>query len=121
MNLEKKTLESLEFNIIVNWIEDRCNSIGGKEYAINYKSNQTKDSINLNLNYSNEILQSIYRKEQIIQINLPDINPILKTLSIKNSMLEINHFGHHPNSTTKRSHYKSWEYVRFWQKVSTKK
>ena len=88
----KNVLTDLGYPIIQNWLKEHCQSDGAKILANEYNDYDYQDLIN-NLDLTQEIINSIDRKNLIYNIKTPIISKWIELLRIKGSRLSKKYFN----------------------------
>ena len=92
MSIPKKTLEDLEFNIVIDQISNYCITSMGKEELLTIKPELEFDKINFNLDLVSEYLSSLENDNNFPNHGFESISRELKIIEIENSQLEIESF-----------------------------
>ena len=92
MSIPKKTLEDLEFNIVIDQISNYCITSLGKEELLKMKPELEFDKINFNLDIVSEYLSSLENDNNFPNHGFESISRELKIIEIENSQLEIESF-----------------------------
>jgi len=90
--ISEKTLNDLEFNIILQQISEFCISDLGKTATFKIKPFETLDELNPELQYVNEYLSSFENDNRIPNHYFDDIQKEIHLLKIENSFLEADSF-----------------------------
>jgi len=92
LNIQEKTLQDLEFNIVLAHISNRCVTALGKEAATHIIPNSDREVILKSLGETNEYLSSLSNDNRIPNHGFEDIETELKLLKIENTTLELQGF-----------------------------
>ena len=92
MSIPKKTLEDLEYNIVIDQISNYCITSLGKEELLKMKPELEFDKINFNLDIVSEYLSSLENDNNFPNHGFESISRELKIIEIENSQLEIESF-----------------------------
>ena len=92
MAILKKTLEDLEFDIVIDNIVSNCNSSLGKKEAKSIKPEFDFDKVNLSLDLASEYLTSLESDNNFPNHFFESISSEIKLIQILNSQLEIDSF-----------------------------
>ena len=92
MSIPKKTLEDLEFNVVVDQISNYCITSMGKEILLSLKPDVNFDKINFSLDLVSEYLSSLENDNNFPNHGFESISKELKIIEIENSQLEIESF-----------------------------
>jgi len=92
LSIPKKTLEDLEFNIVIDQISNYCITSMGKEELLTIKPELEFDKINFNLDLVSEYLSSLENDNNFPNHGFESISRELKIIEIENSQLEIESF-----------------------------
>ena len=87
--MNTKTLEDLEFPIVLFHLSDLCLTELGKKYALRIKPFDNQESLLLALNQTNEYLSSFDNNNTIPSHYCESITSEIKLLSIENALLEV--------------------------------
>lgn len=87
--MNTKTLEDLEFPIVLSHLSDLCLTELGKKYALRIKPFDNQESLLLALNQTNEYLSSFDNNNTIPSHYCESIISEIKLLSIENALLEV--------------------------------
>ena len=87
--MNTKTLEDLEFPIVLSHLSDLCLTELGKKYALRIKPFDNQESLLLALNQTNEYLSSFDNNNTIPSHYCESITSEIKLLSIENALLEV--------------------------------
>ena len=87
--MNTKTLEDLEFSIVLSRLSDLCLTELGKKYALRIKPFDNQESLLLTLNQTNEYLSSFDNNNTIPSHYCEPITSEIKLLSIENALLEV--------------------------------
>ncbi len=90
--IHTKTLEDLEFPMVLKQLASRCHTELGKERALTIKPLPDSESILLVLGQTSEYLSSLESENRIPNHGFDQIDDELKLLRIENTTLEINGF-----------------------------
>jgi len=88
----KKTLEDLEFDIVIDNIVSNCNSSLGKKEAKSIKPEFDFDKVNFSLDLASEYLTSLESDNNFPNHFFESISSEIKLIQILNSQLEIDSF-----------------------------
>ena len=83
--MNTKTLEDLEFPIVLSHLSDLCLTELGKKYALRIKPFDNQESLLLALNQTNEYLSSFDNNNTIPSHYCEPITSEIKLLSIENA------------------------------------
>ena len=92
MAILKKTLEDLEFDIVIDNIVSNCNSSLGKKEAKSIKPELDFDKVNFSLELASEYLTSLESDNNFPNHFFESISSEIKLIQILNSQLEIDSF-----------------------------
>ena len=92
ISISPKTLQDLEFGVILQTISDGCNTDMGKQKALEIVPFQDKKDLEDNLIQTSEYLSSFSNNNAIANHGFDNINYELKFLAIEGSQLELNGF-----------------------------
>ena len=92
MSIPKKTLEDLEFNIVIDQISNYCITSMGREELLSINPESEFDKINFNLDLVSEYLSSLENDNNFPNHGFESISRELKIIEIENSQLEIESF-----------------------------
>ena len=92
MSIPKKTLEDLEFNVVVDQISSYCITSMGKEILLSLKPDVNFHKINFSLDLVSEYLSSLENDNNFPNHGFESISKELKIIEIENSQLEIESF-----------------------------
>ncbi|MCH1558161.1 MAG: DNA mismatch repair protein MutS [Flavobacteriaceae bacterium] len=92
MAILKKTLEDLEFDIVIDNIVSNCNSSLGKKEAKSIKPEFNFDKVNFSLDLASEYLTSLESDNNFPNHFFESISSEIKLIQILNSQLEIESF-----------------------------
>ena len=92
MAILKKTLEDLEFDIVIDNIVSNCNSSLGKKEAKSIKPEFDFDKVNFSLDLASEYLTSLESDNNFPNHFFESISSEIKLIQILNSQLEIESF-----------------------------
>ena len=87
--MNTKTLEDLEFPMVLSHLSDLCLTELGKKYALRIKPFDNQESLLLALNQTNEYLSSFDNNNTIPSHYCESITSEIKLLSIENALLEV--------------------------------
>lgn len=87
--MNTKTLEDLEFPMVLSHLSDLCFTELGKKYALRIKPFDNQESLLLALNQTNEYLSSFDNNNTIPSHYCESITSEIKLLSIENALLEV--------------------------------
>lgn len=87
--MNPKTLEDLEFDVVLSQISDICQTELGKKHALHIKTFQNKADLLFALQQTNEYLSSFENNNVIPAHNCDKISAEIKLLGIENAILEI--------------------------------
>ena len=87
--IDKKTLQDLEFPLVLQQLSDRCSTELGKAGALAIKPISTKEDLLKILGQTSEYLASFSNENKIPNHGFDTINNELKLLRIENTTLEI--------------------------------
>ena len=87
--MNTKTLEDLEFPIVLSHLSDLCLTELGKKYALRIKPFDNQETLLLALNQTNEYLSSFDNNNTIPSHYCEPITSEIKLLSIENALLEV--------------------------------
>ena len=87
--MNTKTLEDLEFPIVLSHLSDLCLTELGKKYALRIKPFDNQETLLLALNQTNEYLSSFDNNNTIPSHYCESITSEIKLLSIENALLEV--------------------------------
>lgn len=87
--MNTKTLEDLEFPIVLSHLSDLCLTKLGKKYALRIKPFDNQETLLLALNQTNEYLSSFDNNNTIPSHYCEPITSEIKLLSIENALLEV--------------------------------
>lgn len=90
--ISSKTLQDLEFNIVLNKVAERCKTALGAELALKITPQFHKASLQNALQLTNEYLSSYENENQLPTPYFDDITKEISYLGIENSFLEIESF-----------------------------
>ncbi|WP_299601811.1 DNA mismatch repair protein MutS [uncultured Aquimarina sp.] len=88
IRISDKTLKDLEFNTVLNHIEELCNTEHGKAKAVQIVPFSTKENLHLALQQVFEYKSSYLNDSRIPNHGFDSINTELKLLGIENTFLE---------------------------------
>ena len=92
ISISPKTLQDLEFGVILQTISEGCNTDMGKQKALEIVPFQDKKDLEDNLIQTSEYLSSFSNNNAIANHGFDHINYELKFLAIEGSQLELNGF-----------------------------
>ena len=92
MSISKKTLEDLEYNIVIDNISNHSVTSIGKDIINSLKPETKIELIDFNLNLVSEYLSSLDNDNNFPNHGFESINKELKIIEIENSQLEIESF-----------------------------
>ena len=87
--MNTKTLEDLEFPMVLSHLSDLCFTELGKKYALRIKPFDNQETLLLALNQTNEYLSSFDNNNTIPSHYCESITSEIKLLSIENALLEV--------------------------------
>ncbi len=87
-----KTLQDLEFNVVLNKVADRCQTTLGKELVSKIEPLTQKEPLQKALQLTNEYLSSYENENQLPSPYFDEVTKELSYLGIENSLLEIESF-----------------------------
>ncbi|WP_271766945.1 endonuclease MutS2 [Aquimarina algiphila] len=88
IRISKKTLDDLEFNTVLNHIEEQCNTDLGKSKALQIVPLKTKEQLHIALQEVSEYKASFLNDARIPNHGFDSINKEIQLLSIENTFLE---------------------------------
>ncbi len=89
INIHDKTLQDLEFLIVLQQVSEYCVTALGKTNALQIKPLKEKEILITQLNQTNEYLSSFYNDNHIPNHGFEPITKELKLLKIENTYLEV--------------------------------
>ena len=92
INIHEKTIQDLEFNTVLQHIEQYCVTDLGKIEVLKIIPFKTKTELTYALNLVNEFVASFENDNRIPNHGFDDISETLKFLGIENSVLDIKEF-----------------------------
>lgn len=91
-NIHSKTLQDLEFPSVLKQVSARCNTVLGKEAALEIAPMDNEETITIELGKTAEYLSSLISENRIPNHGFDSINADLKLLKIENTTLELQGF-----------------------------
>ena len=91
-NIHPKTLQDLEFPSVLKQVSARCNTVLGKEAALELAPMDNEGTIIVELGKTAEYLSSLISENRIPNHGFDSINADLKLLKIENTTLELQGF-----------------------------
>ena len=91
VNIHHKTLQDLEFQIVLEQVSELCITSLGKNAVLSILPFANKEIALKELNYVNEYLASFSNENRIPNHGFDDISKELKLLKIENTYLEVQH------------------------------
>lgn len=88
-SISRKTLQDLEFPVVLQQVSGRCTTLAGKELALQICPVKKKDRLLNLLGRTSEYLSSLINDNRIPNHGFDDIDVELKLLKIENTTLEI--------------------------------
>lgn len=89
ININKKTLQDLEFYTVLNQVSEYCITPLGHEAVLQLEPYSTREHLLVELNKTNEYLASFDNENRIPNHGFDEITKELKLLTIENNYLEI--------------------------------
>jgi DNA mismatch repair protein MutS2 len=89
INIHDKTLQDLEFPMVLQQVSELCVTPLGKEKALKILPYNTKELLTTSLKLTNEYLSSFYNGNRIPNHGFDSITKEIKLLNIENTYLEI--------------------------------
>tara|TARA_R110002050_G_scaffold24083_3_gene64346 strand:- start:125928 stop:128096 length:2169 start_codon:yes stop_codon:yes gene_type:complete len=89
IHIHEKTLQDLEFPVVLQQVSDHCVTPLGNEKALQISPYKTKEELVFALKLTNEYLSSFYNDNRIPNHGFDTITKELKLLRIENTFLEI--------------------------------
>ena len=88
----KNVLTDLGYDLIQNWLKENCNSDGGKELSTTF-FNYNIDELNAEIDLTEELINSLLRKDPTIEVNIPPILNWVDLLNVKGVRLSNENFN----------------------------
>ena len=89
INIHDKTLQDLEFDIVLQQVSEYCVTSLGTDFALQISPFKTKEELQFELHLTNEYLSSFYNDNHIPNHGFEVITKELKLLKIENTYLEV--------------------------------
>jgi DNA mismatch repair protein MutS2 len=89
INIHEKTLQDLEFSTVLKQISELCVTALGNEQALEISPLNTKESLIVSLNKTNEYVSSFHNGNRIPNHGFDAISKEIKLLRIENTFLEV--------------------------------
>lgn len=89
INIHDKTLQDLEFHVVLQQVSDHCITVPGTVKALEISPFKAREELLFELNLTNEYLSSFYNDNRIPNHSFEIISKELKLLNIENTYLEV--------------------------------
>lgn len=89
INIHEKTLQDLEFSVVLQQVSELCVTPLGHEKALQISPYKAKEELLISLQLTNEYLSSFYNDNRIPNHGFDTITKELKLLRIENTYLEV--------------------------------
>lgn len=92
MQIKNTVLNDLGFRVIQHWLSNHCQSIGGQNFALEFHSNLNLKDVTEKLDLTDELFQSMVRKQMLPDLHIPEIYNWTKPLKLADSQLTSEQF-----------------------------